>query len=73
MMNPTNQTAGQTGSIFVTQDATGSRTLAYGGDWQWAANTAPTLTTTPDAVDRIDYMVRAANSIHAIGTLAYSL
>ena len=73
MMNPTNQTAGQTGSIFVTQDATGSRTLAYGGDWQWAANTAPTLTTTPAAVDRIDYMVRAANSIHAIGTLAYSL
>ena len=73
MMNPTNQTAGQTGSIFVTQDATGSRTLAYGGDWQWAANTAPTLTTTPAAVDRIDYMVRAANSIHAVGTLAYSL
>ena len=31
--NPTNVTAGQTGSIFVTQDGTGSRTLSYGTSW----------------------------------------
>ena len=30
LANPTNLTAGQSGSIFISQDATGSRTLAYG-------------------------------------------
>jgi len=67
---PTNQTVGQSGSIFITQDATGSRTLAYHADWKWAAATAPTLTTTAAAVDRIDYIVAAANTIHAVATLA---
>ena len=67
---PSNQTAGQSGSIFVTQDGTGSRTLAYHADWKWAGGTAPTLTTTAAAVDRIDYVVAAANKIHAVVTLA---
>jgi len=72
LANPTNQVAGQTGSIFVTQDGTGSRTLSYGSNWDFPAGTAPTLTTTASAVDRIDYIVRAAGSIQAIATLAYS-
>jgi hypothetical protein len=67
---PTNQVVGQSGSIFVTQDGTGSRTLAYHADWKWAGGTAPTLTTTAAAVDRIDYIVAAANKIHAVATLA---
>jgi len=67
---PSNQTAGQSGSIFITQDGTGSRTLAYHADWKWAGGTAPTLTTTAAAVDRIDYTVAAANTIHAVATLA---
>ncbi len=67
---PTNQTVGQSGSIFITQDGTGSRTLGYHADWKWAAATAPTLTTTAAAVDRIDYIVAAANTIHAVATLA---
>ena len=46
MDNPTNIVAGQSGSIFVTQDGTGSRTLAYGGYWDFVAGTAPVLTTT---------------------------
>jgi len=70
--NPTNITAGQTGSIFITQDGTGSRTLAYGSYWDFAAGTAPTITTTAAAVDRIDYVVRSATSIQAVATLAYS-
>ena len=66
---PSNQTVGQSGSIFITQDGTGSRTLGYHADWKWAAATAPTLTTTAAAVDRIDYIVAAANKIHAVATL----
>ena len=70
--NPTNLTAGQSGSIFLVQDGTGSRTVSWGSYWDWAAGTAPTLTTTASAVDRIDYVVRTTGSIHAVATLAYS-
>ena len=72
LANPTNITVGQVGSIFVTQDGTGSRTLAYGSYWDFIAATAPVLTTTASAVDRIDYVVRTATSIQAVVTLAYS-
>jgi len=69
LAQPSNQTAGQSGSIFITQDGTGSRTLAYHGDWDFPGGTAPTLTTTASAVDRIDYIVAAANKIHAVASL----
>jgi len=68
--NPSNDTAGQTGSIFITQDGTGSRTASWGTDWEFAGGTAPTLTTTAAAVDRIDYVVRSSTSIQAVATLA---
>ena len=70
--NPSNLTAGQTGSIFLTQDGTGSRTASWGGYWDWAAGTAPTLTPTAAAVDRRDYVVRSAASINAVATLNLS-
>ena len=66
---PSNQVAGQSGSIFVTQDGTGSRTLAFHADWDFPGGTAPTLTTTAAAVDRIDYIVAAANKVHAVASL----
>ena len=72
LANPTNLTAGQSGSIFVVQDSTGSRTLAYGSYWDFSGGTAPTLTTTASAVDRIDYVVRSTTSIHAVFTANYS-
>lgn len=72
LANPTNLTAGQSGSIFITQDGTGSRTLAYGSYWDFAGGTAPTLSTTASAVDRIDYVVRTTTSIHAVFTANYS-
>ena len=72
LANPTNQVAGQSGSIFITQDATGSRTLAYGTNWDFAGGTAPTLSTAANAIDRIDYIVRANGSIHAVLTKAFS-
>lgn len=70
--NPTNLTAGQSGSLFLVQDATGSRTAAWGTYWDFAGGTAPTLTTTASAVDRVDYVVRSSTSIHAVATLNYS-
>jgi hypothetical protein len=72
LANPSNMVVGQTGSIFVVQDGTGSRTLSFGSYWDFAGGTAPTLTTTASAVDRIDYIVRSSTSIHAVATLAYS-
>ena len=70
--NPTNITAGQSGSIFIVQDGTGSRTAAWGSYWDFAAGTAPTLTTTASAVDRVDYVVRSSTSIHTVFTGNYS-
>jgi hypothetical protein len=63
LANPTNLTVGQSGVIKVTQDGTGSRTLAYGSNWDFAAGTAPTLTTTANAVDILAYYVDGASNI----------
>jgi hypothetical protein len=70
--NPTNLTAGQSGSIFIVQDGTGSRTAAWGSYWDFAAGAAPTLTTDANAVDRVDYVVRSSTSIHTVFTGNYS-
>jgi hypothetical protein len=72
LANPTNLVAGQSGSIFITQDGTGSRTLAYGSYYDFAGGTAPTLSTAANAVDRIDYIVRSSTSIHCVFTANYS-
>ena len=55
---PWNCSEGQTGSIFVGQDTNGSRTASFSDDWLFPAGTAPTLTTTASANDRIDYIVQ---------------
>lgn len=72
MANPTNIVAGQSGSIFISQDATGSRTLAWGAYWDWAGGTAPTLSTAANAVDRVDYVVRNSTAVQAVFTANYS-
>jgi len=66
LANPTNIVAGQSGVILITQDATGSRTLAYGTYWKFAGGTAPTLTTTASAVDALVYYVNSATAITAV-------
>ena len=57
--NPTNGKAGQCGVIEITQDGTGSRTLAYGTAWKFAGGTDPALTTTASAKDLLFYQVLA--------------
>jgi hypothetical protein len=56
---------GQTGLIYVYQDGTGSRTLAYNSVYKFAGGTAPTLTTTASAVDILSYSVRTSTAIDA--------
>jgi len=65
LANPTNLTAGQSGCIWITQDGTGSRTLAYGSQWDFTGGTAPTLTTTAAAVDCLVYAVQSSTKITA--------
>lgn len=65
LANPTNLVAGQSGVIKISQDATGSRTLAFGSNWKFAAGTAPTLTTTASAVDILAYYVDNGSRITA--------
>ncbi len=62
---PTNQAAGQSGVIVITQDGTGSRTLAYNSVWKFPSGTAPTLTTTANAVDVLAYYVESSTRITA--------
>ena len=70
--NPTNCVPGQTGSIFVIQDGTGSRTLSYGTNYKFPGGTAPTLSTGASACDRIDYITFTSTNIHAVATLNVS-
>ena len=66
---PSNQAVGQSGSIFITQDGTGSRTASFNSAFKFAGGTAPTLSTAASAVDRIDYVIKASNVIHSVITL----
>ena len=66
LANPTNLVAGQSGVILVTQDGTGSRTLAYGSYWKFPGGTAPTLTTTAAAVDALVYYAASTTQIETV-------
>jgi len=60
---PTNTKVGQSGVIYVVQDGTGSRTLAYNSAYKFANGTAPTLSTAAGSVDRLTYFVRSSTHI----------
>ena len=61
LANPTNLTAGQSGTIVITNG--GAYTLAFGSYWKFAGGTAPTLTAS--ATDVIAYYVESATRITA--------
>lgn len=69
--NPTNMVDGATYILTVKQDATGTRTLAYGTAYKWAGGTAPTLTTDASAVDIITF-VCDGTSMYGVETLDFS-
>ena len=66
---PSNQAVGQSGSIFITQDGTGSRTAAFNSAFKFVGGTAPTLTTGAGLTDRIDYIIKSSNVIHCAVSL----
>lgn len=62
---PTNVVAGQSGVIRIVQDATGSRTASWNSVFKFPGGTAPTLTTTANAVDLVAYHVESTTRIAA--------
>jgi hypothetical protein len=62
LSNPTNGKAFQQGVIQITQDATGSRTLAYGANWKFAGGVDPALSTAANAIDLLYFEVLADGS-----------
>tara|TARA_R100001509_G_scaffold107853_2_gene64164 strand:+ start:231 stop:1169 length:939 start_codon:yes stop_codon:yes gene_type:complete len=66
---PSNQAVGQAGSIFITQDGTGSRTASFNSAFKFVGGTAPTLTTGAGLTDRIDYIILSSNVIHCAVSL----
>jgi len=70
--SPNHAVPGQVGSIFIVQDGTGGRTLSYGANWEFPAASAPTLSTSVAAVDRLDYIVRTSTAVQSILSKEYS-
>ena len=62
---PTNAVAGQSGTIHIIQDGTGSRTLGYNTAWQFVSATVPTLSTGAGDVDILCYIARSSTTIDA--------
>ena len=62
LANPSNQTPGQSGLIYILQDATGGRSLAYGTAWRFIGG-APGLAAAGGSVNVFSYYVRAAGAI----------
>ena len=66
---PSNQAVGQSGSIFITQDGTGSRTASFNSAFKFISGVAPTLSTAANAIDRIDYIIKSSNVIQCAVSL----
>ena len=63
---PSNAVAGQSGSLYIIQDGSGSRTLGYNTVFQFVSATVPTLSTGASDVDMLLYMARSATTIDAV-------
>ena len=53
--NPTNMINGGNYELIVKQDATGSRTLAYGTAYKWPGGVVPVLSTAANAIDLLTF------------------
>lgn len=56
LSNPTNMQAGSRYSLFIVQDATGGRTLAYSANYSFLGGVTPSIDVTPNAVNRLDFV-----------------
>jgi len=69
---PTGVTPGQTGHIYLVQDGTGGRTLAYNNAYVFVSGTAPTLSTAANAVDLLVYNAQTTTAISTLVVKAFS-
>lgn len=69
MGQPTGLTEGKTGRLRIKQDATGSRTLTWHADYEFASGTAPTLSTAANAEDVFYYDILGANRVLITGPI----
>jgi hypothetical protein len=65
---PLNIQPGQAGCIFIINNNAGTALLTYAPEWDFVGGNAPALSTTANAVDRLDYVVRTSGSV--LGTLS---
>jgi len=63
---PTSANIGQSGSIRIIQDATGSRTLSYNSAYQFVSGSAPTMDTSAGAQSILVFSCRSATTIDAV-------
>ena len=70
LANPTNVVEGQSGSIDIYQDNTGSRTLAYQWGWDFIGGIAPTLSIAARSRDKLVYQVDIFRSSTVTITIA---
>ena len=61
--NPTTEATGQSGFITFIQDATGSRTVSLGTDYETAGAAGLTLSTAASTTDIVPYVVTASGRI----------
>jgi hypothetical protein len=62
--NPSNETVGQCGAIYVIQAvSTGSKTMSFGNAYRFKNGTAPTITTSINSVDLLVYNVRSTSVV----------
>jgi len=70
LASPTNVKVGQTGTIQIIEDATGSRTITtYGSTWKFSGGIKPVLTSTANAVDLFAYFCYATTACVITATL----
>lgn len=68
---PSNVLAGSSGVLTITQDGTGSRTLAYNSVWKFQGGTAPTLSTAASAKDVLAWYSPDGTNLYANLTKDY--
>ena len=70
---PTNGSSGQFASILVIQDGTGSRTLTWNAVYEFASDTAPTLTATASLGDLFVFRYNGSKWLEVGRNLALTL
>lgn len=70
LATPTGVPAGSTGTLVLTQDGTGSRTVDFtaDGNWRWAGGTDLVLSTAANAVDVLDWFTPDGVVFYVRGT-----